>query len=127
MDWSEFGPALDAASAEEKCITIGKIAYYNATDYSYTQVGDVYLKISNYVRLNPWVDDYRMYEQINTISEYDSFTTRIWDEESQTDVLTTHGYQYEKTGEETGILTLKDGALDIELKFWRYWAKWSWL
>ena len=121
LSWTEFGPALDAPSAVQMYNNNDwqNSVYYSATNYDYRQVGDVYLKITNSVLLNPWLEDYDLYEHINEISEYDSLTTGIWDEELQTDVLTTHGYEYVKTGEETGLLTLayKYGSVGIELKF----------
>ena len=90
--------------------------HHSVNDYSYTQVGDVYLKITSVESDKPWLSDYRMDEHINEINA-SAFISRYWDGELQTEVETSQAYVYEKTGMETGVLILNNGDLEIELTF----------
>ena len=119
MEFTEYGPAVDEASVEEMCNSltggINKTVYFD--NYSEDEFG-LFLKLISVESDKPWLVDYR---RNGSISEINSTTivSNDWNENLESEQRY-HYYTYQKTGMETGLLTLDDGALEIELTFDAY-------
>ena len=116
LEWLEYGPSEDAASAEEMCHMATEGTHHSVNDFGYTQVGDVYLKITSAEANKPWLSDYRRDHSINDINE-SVLISHYWDDALETEVQTQESYLYEKTGVDTGLLTLPESGFEIELTF----------
>ena len=60
LNWTEYGPTIDEATVEEMCQMGSGGLSKSASSESYTQDGEIYLKIISVESNQPWFEDYRM-------------------------------------------------------------------
>ncbi|MDC0369072.1 hypothetical protein OAN13_05185 [Opitutales bacterium] len=119
LNWTDYGPAIDEATVEEMCQMGSGGTYKSASSESYTQDGEIYLKIISVESNQPWFEDYRMQGNLMEINGT-TLTFSSWNEELEIEERETKEYVYEKTGTETGVLSFNDGSVDVELIFNAY-------
>jgi len=119
LNWTDYGPAIDEATVEEMCQMGSGGTYKSASSESYTQDGEIYLKIISVESNQPWFEDYRIQGNLMEINGT-TLTFSSWNEELEIEERETKEYVYEKTGTETGVLSFNDGSVDVELTFNAY-------